>query len=122
LVAVTPDPDWATVAFQALVSFWSPGKSQFRVQPLTAAVPLLVTVTVAVNPPPHSFLAYETRQVPPVPSEPPVTVHANAADPETPVVSVAETVTLELPAAVGVPVIRPDEVLIDSPAGSPAAE
>ncbi len=31
------------------------------------------------------------------------------------------TVTLELPDAVGVPVIRPVEALIDSPAGRPVA-
>src|ERR1035438_9135912 len=56
-------------------------------------------------------------QVPP----PAVTVQPNEADPEAPVVSLAVTVTLEVPAAVGVPEIRPVELLMDSPAGRPAA-
>ena len=38
-----------------------------------------------------------------------------------PVLSFAVTVTVEVPAAVGVPVIRPVE-LIDRPAGRPVAE
>ena len=38
-----------------------------------------------------------------------------------PVVSVAVTVTLEVPAVVGVPEISPVEELIDSPAGRPLA-
>src|ERR1700685_1602092 len=41
----------------------------------------------------------------PVPAE--LTVQLNAADPDAPVVSVAVTVTLEVPAVVGVPVISP---------------
>src|SRR5215831_17438879 len=48
------------------------------------------------------------------------TVQLNAAFPEAPVVSVAVTVTLEVPAVVGVPVISPEEE-IDSPAGRPVA-
>src|SRR3984957_390055 len=44
----------------------------------------------------------------------------NEAEPCAPVVSVAVTVTLEVPAVVGVPEIRPAE-LIDRPAGSPLA-
>src|ERR1700722_16669226 len=44
----------------------------------------------------------------------------NEAEPCAPVVSVAVTVTLEVPAVVGVPEIRPEE-LIDRPAGSPLA-
>ena len=51
-----------------------------------------------------------------------LTVQVNDADPCAPVVSVAVTVTLEVPAVVGVPEIRPVEELIDSPAGSPVAE
>src|SRR5436190_10853156 len=43
------------------------------------------------------------------------------AEPEAPVVSAAETVTLLVPAAVGVPEIRPVEELMDRPAGSPEA-
>ena len=50
-----------------------------------------------------------------------VTVQPNEAAPEAPVVSLAVTVTLDEPAVVGVPVIRPDEELIDRPAGRPVA-
>jgi len=49
-----------------------------------------------------------------------VTVQVKAADPPAPVPSVAVTVTLEVPAVVGVPEIRP-LLLIDSPAGRPLA-
>src|ERR1700722_12079458 len=48
-------------------------------------------------------------------------VQAKLAEPVAPVVSLAVTVTLDVPAVVGVPVIRPEE-LIDRPAGSPLAE
>ena len=41
--------------------------------------------------------------------------------PVAPVVSLAVTVTLEVPAVVGVPEIRPVVELIDSPAGRPVA-
>ena len=47
-------------------------------------------------------------------------VQVKLAVPFAPVVSVAVTVTDEVPDAVGVPEIRPDE-LIDSPAGRPVA-
>src|ERR1700730_4609310 len=50
-----------------------------------------------------------------------LTVQVNEADPEAPVVSFAVTVTLEVPAVVGVPEISPVEELTDSPAGRPAA-
>src|SRR5215469_11924906 len=49
------------------------------------------------------------------------TVQLNVAEPDAPVVSFAVTVTLPLPAAVGVPEISPVEELMDSPAGSPVA-
>ena len=48
-------------------------------------------------------------------------VQVNEADPLAPVVSLAVTVTLLLPAVVGVPEIRPVDALMDSPAGSPVA-
>jgi hypothetical protein len=48
-------------------------------------------------------------------------VQVNAADPDAPTRSFAVTVTLNAPAAVGVPVISPVEELTYSPAGSPAA-
>ncbi len=50
-----------------------------------------------------------------------LTVQLNEAVPEAPVPSLAVTVTVDEPAVVGVPVIRPDE-LMDSPAGRPVAE
>jgi hypothetical protein len=50
------------------------------------------------------------------------TVQVNDADPVAPVASLAETVTLLVPAAVGVPEISPVEELIDRPAGRPVAE
>jgi hypothetical protein len=51
-----------------------------------------------------------------------VTVQVKEALPDAPVPSVAVTVTLEFPVAVGVPEISPVEELIDSPAGRPVAE
>ena len=50
----------------------------------------------------------------------PLTVQVNVADPDAPVVSVAVTVAVEVPAVVGVPEISPVE-LIDRPAGRPLA-
>lgn len=50
-----------------------------------------------------------------------LTVQLNEAEPEAPVESVAVTVTLLVPAVVGVPETRP-EAEIDRPAGSPVAE
>ena len=57
---------------------------------------------------------------PPVPELEP-TVQVNDVDPAAPVVSVTVTVTDDVPAVVGVPLIRPVEALIDSPAGRPVA-
>ncbi len=48
-------------------------------------------------------------------------VQVKLAEPLAPVVSVAVTVTLEVPAVVGVPEMRPVEELIDRPAGRPVA-
>ena len=48
-------------------------------------------------------------------------VQVNDVLPEALVLSVAVAVTLNVPAALGVPEIRPDEELMDSPAGSPVA-
>src|SRR5436190_1430132 len=103
LTAVTAGPDWVTVAFQAFVTCWSPGKLQPRLQLLTVVVPVLVTVTFAVNPPAHSFFTYDTWHVPVL--VPPLMVQVNDAEPDTPAVSVAVTVTVEVPDVVGVPVI-----------------
>jgi hypothetical protein len=53
--------------------------------------------------------------------EPVPIVQVNETEPDAPVESVAVTVTLDVPAEVGVPEIEPEE-LIDNPAGSPLAE
>jgi hypothetical protein len=50
-----------------------------------------------------------------------VMVQVKVADPKAPVLSVAVTVTVEVAAVVGVPVISPVEELIDRPAGRPVA-
>jgi len=55
--------------------------------------------------------------------QPPVvllTTQLNEADPEAPVPSLAVTVAVDVAAVVGVPVIRPEE-LMDRPAGRPVA-
>src|SRR3954454_11111981 len=52
---------------------------------------------------------------------PPI-VHVNDVLPVAPAVSRAVTITLKLPAAVGVPEIRPDDALIDRPVGRPVAD
>src|SRR5260370_26288236 len=49
-----------------------------------------------------------------------LTTQLNEAELEAPVVSVAVTVVVDVAAVVGVPVIRPEE-LMDSPAGRPVA-
>ncbi len=49
------------------------------------------------------------------------TVQLNEAEPVAFVVSLAVTVTVDVPAVVGVPVIRPVVALIDRPAGRPVA-
>ena len=48
-------------------------------------------------------------------------VQVKEAEPEAPVVSVAVTVTVKVPAAVGVPEIRPVLELIERPVGRPVA-
>jgi len=53
LTAVSVAPFWLTVAFQALATFWSPGKVNASVQPLIVDVPVLAMVTLAVKPPAH---------------------------------------------------------------------
>ena len=51
-----------------------------------------------------------------------VVVHVSAAEPACPVVSEATIRTEANPGVVGVPVIVPEEELIDRPAGSPVAD
>ena len=53
--AVTEVPDWVTVAFYALVTFWSPGNFQPTVHAVHGAEPVFATVTFAVKPPPYSL-------------------------------------------------------------------
>ena len=49
------------------------------------------------------------------------TVQLKLADPAAPVLSVAVTVTVEVPVLVGVPLMRPVAELMASPLGSPVA-
>jgi hypothetical protein len=49
-------------------------------------------------------------------------VHENDAVPVKPALSVALTVTEQVQAVVGVPVMAPDDELMDSPAGRPVAD
>ena len=58
---------------------------------------------------------------PPPPELAALTVQLNEAVPLAPVVSLAVTVTDDVPAVVGVPEISPVEALIDNPAGRPVA-
>jgi hypothetical protein len=55
LVAVTEVPLALTVALQELLIAWFPGQVQVTFQLLRAAVPGLLTVTVAVKPLPHEL-------------------------------------------------------------------
>ncbi len=56
-----------------------------------------------------------------VPPSEELTAQLNEADPATPAVSVAVTVTVLDPAVAGVPEMSPDAALMESPAGRPAA-
>jgi hypothetical protein len=55
LVAVALAPLCVTAAFQAFVTFWSPGKVKVSAHPLIAAVPVLLIVMLATKPPGHSL-------------------------------------------------------------------
>src|SRR6202020_800134 len=95
-------------------------------------VVVIALVVAAVAPPVKSSSATNgaaagppaEMSTPPVPGPvppPELTVQLKVADPDAPVVSVALTVTDDVPAVVGVPEIRPVEELTDSPAGRPVA-
>ncbi len=89
------------------MSVWPEAESVAWICRLTAVptvpvwLPGLVTVTVL---PPAGLI-----------------VQVKLAEPEALVVSFAVTVTLEVPAVVGVPEMRPEEELMDRPAGRPVA-
>ena len=83
--------------------------------------PIAVVETVAEAELP-AVTAPEVGESESVKSDAGFTVHVNDVDPVAPVVSLAKTVTLLVPAAVGVPEIRPVLELIDRPAGRPVAE
>jgi hypothetical protein len=103
LVAVTWEPLWVTVAFQALVSCWFPGQVQRTVQPLIGEEPAL-TVTVAVKPEFH-WLSTWSDAVHPLPL-PPVL-------PEDVPVVVPVVVPDDVP--VVVPLVVPEDVPVDVP-------
>jgi hypothetical protein len=94
---------------------------------LAQYVPLWQPLVVTDSAPPEPEVAHPLRfpvSNPPLTIPPPelLTVQVNEALPEAPVVSVAVTVTEDVPAVVGVPLIRPLELLIESPGGNPLAE
>src|SRR5947209_12899954 len=64
-----------------------------------------------------------SRHLPPSPvtGPPALTVQVNDAEPDAPEVSLAETVTLNVPACDGVPEISPLDGSMDRPLGSPVA-
>src|SRR5690349_5857071 len=66
------------------------------------------------------FPSFWPEQPPPPP--PPPIVHENDVEPCAPVVSVAVTVGVYVPAVVGVPLTRPVEDAIESPVGRPVAD
>jgi hypothetical protein len=80
--------------------------------------PLLAVQVVLPDSKPGLPSSCAEVQVPP-PEEP--TVQVKEAEPEAPVLSEAETVTLYVPAVPAVPEIRPVELLIDRPVGRPLA-
>ena len=49
---------WVSAAFHSLVTCWSPPNVNVTVQPVSAMLPVSVTVTLATNPPVH-WLAVE---------------------------------------------------------------
>src|SRR5438105_6065693 len=118
--AVTLAPDWVNEALHIWLICWLAGKVQPTVQLLSAEEPA-VTVIWAWNPPDQLLITeYVAVQAPlPPPLEP--IVQVKAADPDAPVPSRAVTVTLYVPAVVGVPEIRPVAELTDRPGGRPAA-
>src|ERR1700722_19793452 len=91
-------------------------------------VVVMALVVAAVVPPVKSSSATNGAAAGPpaemsTPPEPELepTVQVNDVDPFAPVESVAVTVTVDVPVAVGVPEIRPVEELIERPAGRPVA-
>ena len=95
---------------------------------MTPVVLIAVVVEVVVPPVKSSSATNGAAAGPPAEmSTPPVpvvlafSVQVKVAVPDAPVVSVAVTVTDELPTVVGVPVIRPVLALMLSPAGRPVA-
>jgi hypothetical protein len=66
-LAVTVPADWVTVAFQPLTSPCPGAAVQVSVHPVTAAAPVLVRATEAVNPPDHELsTVYRTRHAVPL--------------------------------------------------------
>src|SRR5215470_11895617 len=104
LVAVSEVPFWVLLAFHMFVTTWLPPQVQVTFQVEDVAVPVLITVMFAVNPAPQSLVFWNTalhEWVPPPPLG--LTVQVKEALPEALVVSRAVTVTLLVPAVVGVP-------------------
>ncbi len=110
------------VALTFQVEYTTAGDTMFTVtvqllEPLTETLRLYQLLP---DDPADSVAVHEPPPPPPPLDE--LTVQVNVADPNAPVPSVAVAVTEYVPAVVGVPLIRPEEELIDSPGGSPLAE
>ncbi|MFD1047964.1 hypothetical protein ACFQ1S_21715, partial [Kibdelosporangium lantanae] len=82
-----------SVTFQLLVICWLPAHVQVTFHDLVAAVPVLVTVTLAVKPLPQSLPTVYVAEQPPPPPLDGLTVQLNDAEPDGPVESLAVTVT-----------------------------
>lgn len=113
------------VALQPEVSCWLPGQVQATFQPVVAAVPVLVTVTVAVKPASHWLSTCRAAVQPLFPPVPPVVL---ADVPVLVPVEVPVLVPVEVPVdvpvlvPVDVPVLVPVEVPVDVPPFVPPVE
>jgi hypothetical protein len=117
----------------AFITYWLGQVAvTFRVEYTTAGATMFTVTVQLLEPVTETLRLYQLLPDDPADSvavhEPPpppldgLTVQVNVADPDAPVPSAAVAVTEYVPAVVGVPLIRPEEELTDSPGGSPLAE
>ena len=105
-------PDCAHVALQPCVRVWPAGKSNASVQPLSAVVPVFVTLTAAVNPLDQPLAVYATEHEPVATSGAVDAVSAADAADTLPAASFARTVKeYDVPAVS--PVTVYDGVVVD---------
>jgi hypothetical protein len=105
-----------------VVSVQVPGPLKLTLPVGAIGVPPSLSVTVAVHVVASPMLIVLGEQEIDVEVERLLTVQLNVVLPEAPTVSVALTVTVLLPAALGVPEMSPVLGLIVRPLGSPVAE